>query len=72
MDAYFLDASIDYSINNPVKNNSIIQNGINQLNTTVILNLPEENLSVNTEFGLIFGKYSLEFGIDLEWLKLIK
>jgi CarboxypepD_reg-like domain len=70
IDAYFLDASIDYSINNPVKNNSIIQSGINQLNTPVILNLPEENLSFNTELGLIFSKSSLEFGIDLDWLKI--
>ena len=70
IDDYFLDASIDYSINNPVKNNSIIQSGINQLNTPVILNLPENNLSFNTELGLIFGKSSLEFGIDLDWLKI--
>lgn len=70
IDDYFLDASIDYSINNPVKNNSIIQSGINQLNTPVLLNLPENNLSFNTEFGLIFGNSSLDFGIDLDWLKI--
>lgn len=70
IDDYFLDASVDYSISNPVKNNSIMQSGINQLNTPVILNLPEENISFNTEFGLIFGKSSLDFGIDLDWLKI--
>jgi len=70
IDDYFLDASVDYSINNPVKNNSILQSGINQLNTPVILNLPEENLSFNTELGLIFGKSSLDFGVDLDWLKI--
>lgn len=70
IDAYFIDASVDYSINNPVKNNSIIQSGINQLNTPVILNLPEENLSFNTELGLIFGKSSLDFAIDLDWFKI--
>jgi len=32
--------------------------------------LPEENLSFNTEFGLMFNKSSLEFGIDLDWLKI--
>ncbi|NCT11034.1 MAG: TonB-dependent receptor [Flavobacteriia bacterium] len=69
MDDYFIDTSIDYSINNPVENNSILQNGINRLNTPDILNFPEENLSVNSEFGLIFHKSSLEFGMDLEWLK---
>ena len=70
IDDYFIDASIDYSINNPVKNNSIIQSGINQLNMPVILNLTEENLNFNTELGVIFNKSSLEFGIDLDWLKI--
>ncbi len=70
IDDYFIDASIDYSINNPVKNNSIIQSGIDQLNTPVILNLPEDNLSFNTELGLIFGKSSLDFGINLDWFKI--
>ena len=69
MDSYFIDASLDYSLNNPVENNSIIQSGINRLNTPVILNLPEENLSLNTNYGLIFKKSSLEFGAYLEWLK---
>lgn len=70
IDDYFIDASIDYSIMNPVKNNSITQSGINQLNTPVILNLPEENVSFNTNYGLIFNKSSLEFGVDLDWLKI--
>tara|TARA_R110001606_G_C15390481_1_gene651494 strand:+ start:1467 stop:4121 length:2655 start_codon:yes stop_codon:yes gene_type:complete len=70
IDDYFIDSSIDYSINNPVKNNNIIQNGINQLNMPVILNLPEESVNVNTELGLIFDKSSLEFGINLDWLKI--
>ena len=70
IDDYFLDTSIDYSINNPVKNISIIQSGINQLNTPVVLNLPEENVSFNTNYGIIFSKSSLEFGIDLDWLKI--
>lgn len=69
MDNYFLDASLDYSINNPVENSSILQVGINRLNTPVILNLPEENLSLNTNYGLIFNKSSLEFEVYLEWLK---
>lgn len=69
MDDYFLDASLDYSINNPVENNSILQLGINRLNTPVILNLPEENLSLNTNYGLIFNTSSLEFDVYLEWLK---
>lgn len=70
IDIFFLEASIDYSINNPVKNNSIFQNGINQLNTPIILNLPEESLSINTELGLVFGKSSLDLGVDLDWLKI--
>lgn len=70
MDDYFMDASIDYSINNPVENNNINQIGINRLNTPVILNTPEKNLSFNTEFGFIFNKSSLEFGVDLDWLKV--
>lgn len=70
IDDYFIDASIDYSIRNPVKNNSIIQNGINQLNMPVILNLPEESVNVNTELGLVFDKSSLEFGVNLDWLKI--
>lgn len=69
IDDYFINASIDYSINNPVKNNSITQTGIEQLNTPVILNLPEDNLSFNSELGLIFNKSSLEFGIGLDFLK---
>ncbi|WP_342696419.1 carboxypeptidase-like regulatory domain-containing protein [Flavobacterium aureirubrum] len=69
IDDYFIDASADYSINNPVKNNSVIQTGINQLNMPVILNLPQNNLSFNTDFGFIFNKSSVEFGIDLDWLK---
>ncbi|MCL5244346.1 carboxypeptidase-like regulatory domain-containing protein [Cellulophaga sp. 20_2_10] len=69
IDNFFIDASIDYSIMNPVKNNSIIQSGINQLSTPILLNLPENNLSFNTELGLIFGKTSLDFGVDLDWLK---
>ncbi len=36
----------------------------------MLLNLPENNLSFNTELGLIFGKSSLDFGIYLEWLKI--
>lgn len=70
IDNFFIDASIDYSVMNPVKNNSITQSGINQLSTPILLNLPENNLSFNTELGLIFGKTSLDFGIDLDWLKL--
>jgi hypothetical protein len=70
MDTYFLDAYIDYSINNPAENNSVIQIGINQFNSPVILNLPEENLSFNTELGLIFDKNSLEFGVDVDLLKI--
>ncbi|APG65788.1 hypothetical protein LPB136_10610 [Tenacibaculum todarodis] len=69
IDDYFLDFSIDYSINNPVKNNSITQSGIYRLSTPVILNLPEENLSFNTNYGLIFSKSSLEFEVDLDWFK---
>lgn len=69
IDDYFIDVSLDYTINNPVKNNSIIQNGINQINTPVILNLPENNFNLSTDLGLIFKKSSLEFGIDLDWLK---
>ena len=70
IDDYFIDASIDYSINNPVKNNSISQSGINQFNSPVILNLPEENLNFNTNYGILFKKSSLEFEIYLEWLKI--
>lgn len=70
IDDYFIDTSIDYSIMNPVKNNSITQSGINQLNTPVILNLPEDNLSFNINYGLIFNKSSLELGVDLDWLKI--
>lgn len=69
IDDYFIDASVDYSINNPVKNNSIIQNEINQLDTPIILNLPEESLGFNTEFGLILNKSSLDFQVTLDWLK---
>jgi len=69
LDTYFIDASIDYTVNNPVKNNSIIQSGINQLNMPVILNLIENNFNINTEFGLVFKKSSLEFGLDVDWLK---
>lgn len=69
MDKYFIDASLDYSLNNPSENNSIIQSGINRLNMPVILRLPEENLSFNTNYGLIFNKSSLEFDFFLEWLK---
>ncbi|WP_299125744.1 carboxypeptidase regulatory-like domain-containing protein [uncultured Tenacibaculum sp.] len=69
IDKYSLDVSLDYSINNPVKNNSIKQNGINQLNIPVILNLPEESLGFNTDFGLIFNKSSLDFQVTLDWLK---
>ena len=70
IDKFFIDASIDYSINNPVKNNAVVQEGINQLNTPTILNLPENNLNFNTELGFVFKKSSLEFGIDLDWLKI--
>jgi hypothetical protein len=70
IDDYFIDASIDYGINKPVRNNRIVQSGINRLNTPVILNLPEENLNININYGLIFKKSSLEFGIDLEWFKI--
>lgn len=70
IDDYFIDASIDYSINNPVENNNITQSGINRLDTPVILNLPEENLNLNTEIGFIFNKYSLEFEVNLEWFKI--
>jgi hypothetical protein len=31
--------------------------------------MPQKNLSFNTDFGLIFNKSSLEFGIDVDWLK---
>lgn len=70
MDKYFLDVSLDYSINNPAQNTSVIQIGINQFNSPVILNLPEENLSLNTDLGLIFDKSSLEFGVDVDLLKI--
>lgn len=70
IDDYFIDAYFDYSISNPAKNNRILQSGINRLNTPVILNLPEENLNFNTQLGLIFKKSSLEFGLDLDWLKI--
>lgn len=70
IDDYFIDASIDYSISNPVRNNRIFQSGINRLNTPVILNLPEDNFNINTNYGLIFNKSSLELGIDLEWFKI--
>lgn len=69
IDAYSLDVSVDYSINNPVKNNSITQNGINQLNTSVILNLPEESLGFNTEFGLMFDKSNLDLSFSLDFFK---
>ncbi|MCT4700211.1 carboxypeptidase-like regulatory domain-containing protein [Tenacibaculum haliotis] len=69
IDDYFLDASVDYSINNPVKNNSIIQSGINQLKTPIVLKLPEESLGFNTNFGFMFSKSSLEFSMGLDWLK---
>lgn len=70
INSYFIDASIDYGINNPVKNNSIMQSGINQLNTPIILNLPENNLSINTQLGLVFNSSSLEIGLGLDWLKM--
>lgn len=70
IDSYFLDLSLDYSINNPVKNNSITQRGINQLNTPVILNIPEESLNFNANIGILFNKSSLEFSTDLDWLKV--
>jgi len=70
IDDYFITASTDYNIGNPVNNNSVIQSGINQLNTPVILNLPEENFNFNSDLGLIFNKSSLEFGVYFEWLKM--
>lgn len=69
IDNYFIDASIDYSINNPVKNTSVIQTGINQLNMPIILNLPQSNASFNTDFGLLFNKSTLDFGIGSDWSK---
>lgn len=69
IDKYFLDVSMDYSINDPVKNNSIIQNGINQLSTPLILNIPEENFNINSDFGFIFNKSNLDFSLYAEWLK---
>jgi hypothetical protein len=69
IDNYFIDASIDYSINNPVKNTSVFQSGINQLNMPVILNLPQNNASFNTDFGILFNKSTLEFGIGSDWSK---
>lgn len=70
MDTYFLDASVDYSINNPAQNTSVIQIGINQFNRPVILNLPEESLSLNTELGLLFKKSNLDFAINVDLLKI--
>lgn len=69
IDKYFLDVSMDYSLNNPIKNNSIIQNGINQLSTPLILNIPEENFNINSDFGFIFNKSNLDFSLYAEWLK---
>lgn len=69
IDKYFLDVSLDYSLNNPIKNNSIIQNGINQLSTPLILNIPEENFNINSDFGFIFNKSNLDFSLYAEWLK---
>lgn len=69
MDSYFIDITLDYSLNNPTENNNIIQSGINRLNTPVILNSAEENLSLNTNYGLIFNKTSFEFDVYLEWFK---
>lgn len=70
IDDYFIDASVDYSINSPVKNNSIIQSGINQLNIPIILNLPQTNLGLKTDFGFLFNKSTLEFGIDSDWSRV--
>ncbi len=70
IDDHFMDASIDYSIMNPVKNISIVQSEINQLNTPVVISLPEKNLNFNTNYGLIFNRSSLEFDVDLDWLRM--
>ena len=69
IDKYFLDISMDYSVNDPVKNNSIIQSGINQVNTPLILNIPEENFNINSDFGFIFNTSNLDFSLYAEWLK---
>lgn len=69
VDDFYLDTSLDYSINNPVVNNNIIQIGINQLNQPMLLRLPEETLNLFTDFGLIFNNFSVEFEANIDWSK---
>lgn len=68
IDKFFLDASIDYSIGNPIRNLNVLQNRIDQISTPFLLSLPEKSLSINSELGLVYNKASLEFGFDLDWL----
>ncbi|MHB0755219.1 hypothetical protein [Polaribacter sp. M15] len=69
VDEYFFSSSLDYSINNPVRNNGIFQNGINQLNAPILLRLAEQSLSSFNEFGFVFNKSSLDFTFSLDWFK---
>lgn len=69
VDDYFFSSSLDFSINNPVRNNGIFQNGINQLNAPVLLSLAEQSLSSFNEFGLVFNKLSLDFTFSFDWFK---
>lgn len=69
VDDYFFSSSLDFSINNPVRNNAVFQNGINQLNAPILLRLAEQSLSSFNEFGLVFNKSSLDFNFSFDWFK---
>ncbi|PQJ80606.1 carboxypeptidase-like regulatory domain-containing protein [Polaribacter porphyrae] len=69
VDDYFFSSSLDFSINNPVRNNGVFQDGINQLNAPVLLSLAEQSLSSFNEFGLVFNKSSLDFTFSFDWFK---
>lgn len=69
VDEYFFSSSLDFSINNPVRNNGIFQDGINQLNAPVLLRLAEQSLSSFNEIGLVFSKSSLDFTFSFDWFK---
>jgi len=67
---FFIDLGLDYTRSKPSFNNTVIQNGINRVNSTVLLSFPETSLSFIGESSFKIKASNLDLSFSLDWSKI--
>ena len=67
---FYFNTSIDYTVSSPSLKNEIIQEGINQINTSSLIFINDTSLNFYVEGLKKFKFFNLDFELSLDWSRI--